>query len=167
VVLVAAGSWMLYSREGCGPLEPLACLARERGARLVLVVAVIYSVTSALGKVGMRHSSPTFFGVAYVGFLALCLAAVALARGEGRAALRELRPTPIFLLIGVVVAGMTFLHFTAIGMTNVAYMVAVKRTSLLVSVVFGRVFFGEAGLRRRLPGAALMLAGVLLLGLGG
>ena len=46
-------------------------------------------------------------------------------------------------------------------MTKVAYMVAVKRSSLLVSVVIGRVFFEERGLRRRLPGAALMFAGVL------
>ena len=57
IFLVVAGSWLLYSREGCGALEPLRSLARERGARLMLAVAVIFSVTSALGKVGLQHSS--------------------------------------------------------------------------------------------------------------
>ena len=59
---------------------------------------------------------------------------------------------------------MTLLHFAAMSMTHVASVVAVKRSSLLVSVVLGRVFFGELGLRRRLPGAAIMFAGVLILG---
>jgi len=38
---------------------------------------------------------------------------------------------------------------------------------LVASVIIGRVFFGERGLRHRLPGAAIMLAGVVILGLLG
>jgi uncharacterized membrane protein len=165
VLLVTAGSWMLYAREGCTALEPLVCLARERGARLMFAVALIFSATSALGKIGLSHSSAPFFGPVYVAALAVCLAAISLVRGEGRAMVAELRPNRWFLAIGLGVAAMTMLHFAAIALTNVAYMIAVKRSSLVVSVVLGRVFFGEGGLRRRLPGAALMFAGVLILGL--
>jgi len=165
VLLVASGSWLLYGREGCAALGPLRCLARERGARLMLAVALIFSATSALGKVGLTHSSAAFFGPAYVAALAACLALTAVIRGEGRAMIAELKPNRWFIAIGIGVAVMTILHFTAIAMTQVAYMVAVKRSSLLVSVVIGRVFFGERGLRRRLPGAAVMFAGVLVLGL--
>jgi len=165
IFLVASGSWLLYSSEGCGTLEPLRCLARERGARLMLAVAVIFSVTSAFGKVGLMHSSASFFGPVYVAVLALCLALTAILRGEGRAMLVELRPNRLFFAIGAGVAAMTLLHFAAVSMTHVASVVAVKRSSLLVSVVLGRVFFDEEGLGRRLPGAAIMLAGVLILGL--
>ena len=77
----------------------------------------------------------------------------------------ELKPNRWFFAIGIGVAAMTMLHFAALALTQVAYMVAVKRSSLLVSVIIGRVFFEERGLRRRLPGAAIMFAGVLLIGL--
>jgi uncharacterized membrane protein len=167
ILLVAAGSWLLYSSEGCEALEPLRCIARERGARLMLGVALLFSVTSALGKVGLLHSSALFFGPMYVAALAVGLVVVSLVRGQARVLVSQLRPNRWFIAIGAGVAAMTLLHFTAIGMTKVAYMIAVKRSSLLASVVIGRVFFGERGLERRLPGAALMLAGVALLALYG
>ena len=113
VLLVAAGSWLLYAREGCTPLEPLRCLARERGARLMLAVALIFSATSALGKIGLTHSSAAFFGPVYVAALAVCLALTAVLRGEGRAMLAELRPNRWFFAIGAGVAAMTLLHFAA------------------------------------------------------
>jgi uncharacterized membrane protein len=97
--------------------------------------------------------------------LAACLALAAIARGEGRAFAAELRPNRWFFAIGAGVAAMTMLHFAAMSLTHVASVVAVKRSSLVASVIIGRVFFGERGLRRRLPGAALMLAGVALLAL--
>jgi uncharacterized membrane protein len=165
VLLVAAGSWMLYAREGCSALDPLRCLAQERGARLMFAVAVIFSATSALGKCGLTHSSAAFFGPAYVAALAACLALTAVLRGEGRALVSELRPNRWFFAIGAGVAAMTMLHFAAVSLTHVASVVAVKRSSLVVSVILGRVFFDEGGLVRRLPGAAIMLAGVLILGL--
>ena len=167
VLLVAGGSWLLFASAGCDALEPLRCLARERGARLMLAVALIFSVTSALGKLGLQHSSAGLFGPVYVAALAIGLILVSLLRGRAGELAAQLRPNRWFVAIGGGVAAMTLLHFAAIGMTQVAYMVAVKRSSLLASVVIGRVFFGERGLRRRLPGAALMLAGVVLLALFG
>lgn len=163
-VLVAGGSWLLYARPGGSALEPLRSLARERGARLMLAVALIFSVTSALGKVGLLDSSPEFFGPVYVLVLASLLTLSAAVRGEGRALLAELAPNRWFFAIGLAVAAMTLLHFAAISRTQVGYMLAVKRSGILASVVLGRVFFGEEGLRRRLPGAALILTGVILLG---
>lgn len=167
ILLVVTGSWVLYAREGCSALESLRCLASERGARLMLAVALIFSATSALGKIGLTHSSTAFFGPVYVAALAVCLALTAVLRGEGRAMVAELMPNRWFFAIGAGVAVITILHFTAIALTKVAYMVAVKRSSLLVSVLIGRIFFEERGLWRRLPGAAIMFAGVLILGLCG
>ena len=55
---------------------------------------------------------------------------------------------------------------TAVSLTNVAYMIAVKRTSLLIGVLYGHLFFREPGIRHRLPGALLMVAGVALIATG-
>jgi hypothetical protein len=42
----------------------------------------------------------------------------------------------------------------------VPYVIAVKRLSILVSVLMGGLIFGEEGLRFRVPGALIMLGGV-------
>lgn len=47
-----------------------------------------------------------------------------------------------------------------------AYVIAVKRTSVLFAVLFGRMLFGEPSSETRLLGAAVMLAGLLLITLG-
>ena len=56
-------------------------------------------------------------------------------------------------------------HFAALELTQTAYMISVKRTSLLFSIAAGRLIFGEVVFGRRLLGGALMCAGGLLLAL--
>jgi drug/metabolite transporter (DMT)-like permease len=53
-------------------------------------------------------------------------------------------------------------HVVSVSMTEVAYMVSVKRTSLLFGVVLGYLLFREGRIRERFAGAALMLAGFVL-----
>jgi len=45
----------------------------------------------------------------------------------------------------------------------VAYMVAVKRTSLLFGLLYGAWLFGESGLRKNLLAGLLMVLGVYLI----
>ena len=47
----------------------------------------------------------------------------------------------------------------AMKLTKVAYMVSVKRFSLLISIFFGYLFFREENLRDRFFGALLMFIG--------
>jgi len=56
---------------------------------------------------------------------------------------------------------MILTHFKAISMTDVAYMISVKRASLVFSVLYGRVLFGEENIRERLTGSVLMIAGMV------
>jgi uncharacterized membrane protein len=58
-------------------------------------------------------------------------------------------------------AVMVYTHFLALQQVEVAYMIAVKRTSLLFGILYGALLFHETGLRTRLPAGALMLAGVV------
>ena len=69
----------------------------------------------------------------------------------------------LFLLIGASQALMALCHFKAVSMILVAYMISVKRLSLLLSVVFGNLFFHEEHLKARLFGSSLMVAGVVLI----
>jgi uncharacterized membrane protein len=66
-----------------------------------------------------------------------------------------------FLAIGIFTAIMVLTHFKTISMTDVAYMISVKRVSLVFSVLYGRVLFGEENIRERLTGSMLMIAGMV------
>lgn len=56
-----------------------------------------------------------------------------------------------------------FVHMTAISMTLVAYVIALKRTAGMISVVFGFFFLNEQNIRERLLGSTIMFIGVLFI----
>jgi len=168
ILLIATGSYLLNLGEvRNGFLAPLRAIGREPGSRLMIAVALIYSITSTLGKKAVTASSPLFFAGTYFPVLTLILTPVALwgGRHELRAVARNgtLRAA---LLPGVFYAVVLISHMVAVSRTNVAYMIAVKRTSLLIGVLYGHLLFREPGIRHRLPGATLMLAGVALIASG-
>ncbi|GAB4290807.1 MAG: hypothetical protein Kow0098_09670 [Ignavibacteriaceae bacterium] len=56
-----------------------------------------------------------------------------------------------------------FAHMIALSMTLVVYVIALKRTSGLITVIFGRLFFDEKETGRRIFATILMLAGTLMI----
>lgn len=57
---------------------------------------------------------------------------------------------------------MVITHMTAMSLTKVAYMISVKRTSLLIGVAYGYLLFKEEQIRGRFFGALLMFAGFVM-----
>jgi len=159
ILLIVIGAYLLNIRTTRGDLlGPFKAIRRERGSIFMIIVALIYSVTATLGKVAVQHSGPIFFGVFYPFLLTLILSVIL----WGKGLLPEVLSRPkTFLAIGVFIAIMVLTHFTAISMTDVAYMISVKRVSLIFSVIYGRVLFGEENTGERLIGSMLMIAGVI------
>lgn len=54
-------------------------------------------------------------------------------------------------------------QMTAISLTLVAYVIAIKRTSAIMGVLFGSAVFKEEGLSERLAGVVVMVVGVLFI----
>ena len=52
---------------------------------------------------------------------------------------------------------------TAISLTLVTYVIAIKRTSVIMSVLWGAIIFKEKGIKERLVGAVIMVLGVVLI----
>ncbi len=66
-------------------------------------------------------------------------------------------------LAGIATALATITHYYAIQLVPVPYMISVKRTSLIFSVLYGGLIFKEAHIRLRLIGTSIMLSGVVIL----
>jgi drug/metabolite transporter (DMT)-like permease len=166
IVLVVFGAWLLnvdatrHSR-GLVVLAPFRAIVHERGSLLMLLTAAIYSLTSVLGKVAMQHVTPAFFGPFY--FVTLAFATALVFASRDVSSWRALGRNPwAHLGIGACMAVMVVTHFHAIEHIEVAYMVAVKRTSLLFGMLYGAWLFHEQGLTKNLAAGTLMVAGVFL-----
>lgn len=161
IFLIAAGAYILnVSATSEGFLGPLRAIKREKGSVLMIIVAIIYSVTSTVGKIAIQHSSPVFFGFFYPVILTIVFSIILSIKGD----IRKVTSRPVlFLGIGFFIAIMVLSHFIAISMTDVAYMISVKRTSLIFSVIYGRFLFGEKNTGERLLGSVIMVAGVILI----
>lgn len=166
VALIAAGAYLLnvHALKEGGLLAPFRAIAREPGSLMMMAVALIYAFTSDLGKLAILHSSPVFFAVFYWALFSALLTPMALyllrGRISARSAVTEARR---FLPIGFAQGSMVVLHMVAISLTQVSYMIAVKRTSLLFAAGFGWFMFGEKNIRERLLGASVMFAGLVLI----
>jgi len=167
ILLVVFGAWLLNleaarGERGMDVLAPFRAITRETGSRRMLLVAAIYSLTSVMGKGALQYVAPGFLGPFY--YLATGLAAALVFTSRDVGSWRALGRHPwAYLGVGLCMAGMVITHFHAIADVEVAYMVAVKRTSLLFGILYGAWLFGEPGLGKNLTAGLLMLLGVFLI----
>jgi drug/metabolite transporter (DMT)-like permease len=164
ILCIVAGAYSLnLSQARTGVLEPFRAIFREPGSVLMLLVSFIYSITSTLGKLAVLHSNPYFFGVSYYMVLALLMLSF-LPLAKNARAENLLKNPRAGLMVGTFMAIMVISHMLAISLVEAAYMIAVKRTSLLFGVLYGAWLFREAKITERLAGALIMMVGVLIIG---
>lgn len=165
IILIISGGYILNAnRSKSGLLEPLKAISKEKGSLLMIIVAFIYSFTSSLGKVALEHSSPIFFGTSY--FFTLTILSAPPSLWMGRKNLREFLSKRIYwklLFPGIFYALMVLTHMLALDLTKVAYMISLKRLSLVIGVIYGHIFFKEEKFGQRLFGTVLMLLGFIVL----
>jgi drug/metabolite transporter (DMT)-like permease len=127
----------------------------------MLMAAGLYAITSALGKLAVLYSAPTFFGLFYpTVFSGFMLAGYPWSSRPGL----QLKRRPLWgLLVGCCMAASILCHFHGISLAPAAYLIAVKRTSLLFGVLYGSLWLGEGHLLARLTGAGCMVAGLILI----
>jgi drug/metabolite transporter (DMT)-like permease len=165
IIFLAAGSYTLNIHEmQRGIFEPFKAIVKEKGSFLMVGVALIYSVTSSLGKMAIVHSSPLFFGVTY--FIAVTVIFAPIALWMGKTELKSFIAGGQFkglFFPGIFYSVMIASHMIAISLTKVAYMISLKRTSLLIGVMYGYFFFKEKNIGERLSGVVLMLIGFVMI----
>ncbi len=166
IALVVAGSWALNvdtRRPGWREFaRPFRAILTNHGSRLMLLTAAIYSLTSVGGKAAMQWLPAETFGSLY--FVLVGGAALVLFGATRPAAFGVVRRHPgASLLVAVLSAVMVFTHFIALEQVEAAYMITVKRTSLLFGILYGALLFGEPRLRRSLMAGTLMVSGVFLI----
>ncbi|MBI4683853.1 MAG: EamA family transporter [Nitrospirae bacterium] len=165
IFLIASGSYILNLSEiKKGIFEPFKAITREKGSLFMIGVALLYSITASFGKIAIEHSSPLFFAITYFTALTVFFAPIALWMGryELKSFMSEMQ-LRYLILPGILYGLMAATHMLGMKLTKVAYMVSVKRLSLIIGILYGYFLFREENIRERLLGAIIMLIGFVII----
>ncbi len=164
--LVTAGAYLLNGdMVNRSLLAPIVAIFSTSGCRRMLLVSFMWAFTSTLGKKGILLYGAIQYGAVLVICIAVALALIALLRsGQGRG-IRNFsrRNTMLFLVGGLLMVGAQITHFISLGLAPTAYMISVKRLSLVFGVILGRVLFKEENVSYRLVGVLIMVLGVFFI----
>lgn len=164
ILSVVIGSYILnLSKSVNGPFEPILAIFKDQGPRLMLIVAIIWSVTSNIDKIVVRNSNPLLASLSTTTTILVLLTIVLIIR---KVSIRNiLRNSKVLAPIGLADGLSLVFQMTAISMTLVANVISVKRTSPLLGTLWGKVFFREKNIKERFAGAFIMVIGVILIAL--
>ncbi len=142
-------------------------IAHEKGAPLMIAVAVLWAASTALDKRALPHASPASHAfLLSAGSATVLVFWIGARRKQGE--LRQAFSAPKGLLaamVGFAVAALA-LQMLALQWLWVAVLETLKRAfGVLGSIVLGRAVFGEPITGRKLVAASLMVAGTGLLAL--
>lgn len=141
------------------------------GGFWMICVAFLWSISNAFDKIGVQNSTPLVYG-ATIQVIVAC----------GSYILQKMRigGEKVPVIIGhetktpwkfVVLAGLTsvvsyYINLTAMQHLEVSYVIAIKRSGCIWSVLMGRFLFREQNLRKKIPSILLMVLGVTCIVMG-
>lgn len=168
VVVIVVGAYLLRARRSQDSLlEPFRLLATDRGARYMMITALMFSIMGPLFKTAMQASSPEVALTSSQWLSAIWLTGILALRGKLRGVVAELtRNAPVLSGIAVTNFLQALFNFLAFELALVAYVASVKRLGILFTVLLGYLFFREKGALRGAVAGAVMLVGVVLIAFG-
>ncbi len=137
--LIVVSSYLLNLQEKRkGYLTPFRAIITDQGSRLALLVAFIWSITSNFDKVGVQNYSPIFWGISLFFTRSILLLSIVLYKS--RQNLYKLKTGGWKLAVYGMINSVTMgCQMMALNLTFVAYVISVKRTSALFSVLLGKI----------------------------
>ncbi len=166
ILLVAVGAYFLFFKKGQDILAPFRHFGREKGAVYMFIVSILFSLSGVLGRMMILRIGLANVSAFYTLILGLgMLITFALSRRISLKTFSFHRPG---IWIGMILSAsvMVVTHFMAMSMVNAAYMMSVKRTSLLFTLILSWIFFREKDIRQKAVAVLIMLLGVALVVLG-
>ena len=165
IMMIVGGSYLINLKaKKLGYLAPFRALIHNQGSKIMLFVALMFALISTLNKIVIQESNIFFWTAFDYSCFSLVLLPIML-RNSQAPAQKILANIKYLIPIGFC-QGLMMLCFTkALELTLVAQVVAVKRLSILITIVLASLLFQESNFKERFLGAAIMLLGVILISL--
>jgi uncharacterized membrane protein len=162
MAIIVVGSYILnINQTNQGYFAPLKFLWQQKGCQLMLLVALIWSVTANVDKVGVLNSSPVFWLTLHYSFIALLMLPIVWYKSSKK--LYQIRRYfPSLFLMGMLGAIAVIFQMKALELTLVARVISVKRLSTMLTVFWGFLILKEDNFQQRILGSLIMILGVFL-----
>lgn len=162
ILTTVVGSYILnLSQKVHGPLEPIFSIFKERGSRLMLLVAFIWSLTSNIQKISVQNSNPILTAFLEGSIILILLTIILIFQ---KISFQKIFTNSGLLApVGITSGLSAIFQMTAISQTIVPNVLAVKRTSTIFGTIWGKLFFKEDKIKERLAGVVIMVLGVILI----
>ncbi len=157
--LVVSGSFLLFRNNG------YIANADKKAIFYMLGAALIYAFSSVVGRYVILNTSPLFFSVFYMLVLSLILTPYFIKKYR-HYNLRHFFKSSIIpsFVLGFTTALAVITHFVSVLKIETGYMISIKRTSVIFSVILGYLFLREKSqIKERFLGALLMTIGVFVI----
>lgn len=161
IFLIFAGGYGIHlSRQNV--FEPIKSLFKIKGTRMMLLVAFLWSISATAEKVAVLSSSQAFYGT--VISVLLSIAYLTLIFRHEKTPFKKMKGfLPQLTVLGVISGLTIFFQLTALKYLFVSYVIAFKRSGIIISVLLGILFLKENKSIRNLICAVMMTIGVFLI----
>lgn len=162
---IVLGTYLLNFKKKEKFYQPFVAIYENKGAFMMLCVAIIWGLTGSLHKLAILHSDPYFYTA--FGALALAVIFTPLAIFSNKQDFtRALNPKNLPRIVPVgILEGLTVLsQMIGQSIALTVFIISLKRTSIIFSSIMGWLFFKEP-IKQRLIPICLMVAGVILISL--
>ena len=165
--LIVIGSYILHFKKNqLNFSAPFSAFIHEKGSWYMLIVAVLFAFAAVIGKKAILHSSPLFFSYSFfLVFNVLILMGLFVRRKNNWQ--KIIRNSPKGLWLGSLLMIHISFHGLAISISTAVYMVAVKRSSILFSVLLSWLILKERDIHYRGLGTLIMFVGMIFITLLG
>lgn len=164
IVLIVAGTYISNIKSGPNTLfAPFVSLVKNQGARYMLLVAFIWSITSNLDKIGVEETSPVYWAFAKDFVILIYLIPILLTKSEKPMKQLSERMWPLFS-VGFFRFTSVVMQMYAIELILVPYVISIKRASTAFVILFAFFVMNEKiNFRNRMIGIVIMLTGMFII----
>ncbi|MDH3390783.1 MAG: DMT family transporter [Desulfobulbaceae bacterium] len=165
--LIVIGSYILHFKKNqLNFSAPFSAFIHEKGSWYMLIVAVLFAFAAVIGKKAILHSSPLFFSYSFFLVFNVLILMGLFVRGKNNWQ-KIIRNSPKGLWLGGLLMIHISFHALAISISTAVYMVAVKRSSILFSVLLSWLILKERDIHYRGLGTLIMFVGMIFITLLG
>ena len=166
IFLIVAGTYILNLDGNQNRVwAPFTNLVRNKGSRYMFIVAFLWSITANLDKIGVEETSPVFWAFTKDFLIMIYLLPIMLLKSKLPLKQLQARAGPL-ICVGLFRTTSVLCQLFAIQFILVAYVIAIKRSSALLIILYAFFFMDEKKyFKTRLTGVLIISAGLLLIAL--
>jgi len=165
VLIATSGIYLLEvdkTNKSINILQPFKSLSENPGAKYIIIVVLLYSISAPVDKIGVLASSPIMYTLTHHIGVVSVLTPLMLYK-HGSETIPKIRNDIKFVsTVGALSGLAVLLQMIALTYTLVIYVITVKRCGILISVLYGSQNKNKYSKQRIIAGFVILIGLILI-----